>query len=361
MQLNAADAKELLRIREAVHQQLPFDALLTMCEGLSAQVEEKHLPFTYAGILLASGDRLEEAIQVLRLQPELSFNQVLADYIEERREFLPATTTFQQTAPYDIWTRTTIYQNYLASTLAAFDGFARRTPPPKGQGCPTVMDIGPGNGVLLVEMIKRLNQLYPLDQLELILIEQSPQMLAAAEKLCKETFAFPITVMPVAGKIEDLSPQTFAAIEAKKPIWLINGSLSLHHMPREIKIPTLTKLASLGAPCFIAEANSNHDRPEQDSPELIDSVTKSYGNVIQDTLASPLTAAEKKLCIDHFILAEAINILGKDRASRGDYHALIPEWQDMAHLAGWKVADVAATSRMGETAYTFAMQLEPQS
>ena len=33
MQLNADDAKELLKIREAVHQQLPLDALLTMCEG----------------------------------------------------------------------------------------------------------------------------------------------------------------------------------------------------------------------------------------------------------------------------------------------------------------------------------------
>jgi hypothetical protein len=153
------------------------------------------------------------------------------------------------------------------------------------------MDIGPGNGVLLVGMIKRLNHLYPLDQLELILIEQSPQMLAAAEKLCKESFSFPITVMPVAGKIEELSPQAFAAIEEKKPIWLINGSLSLHHMPREIKIPTLTKLASLGAPCFIAEANSNHDSPEQDSPELIHSVTKSYGNVIQDTLGLTIHAS----------------------------------------------------------------------
>jgi len=360
MQLNPADAGALAQIRQAVRQHIRADALRSMCEAIAQQVEETSLPFTYAGILLASGDRIGDAIEMLRLPPDLPFNQVLADYLEARQDFQPATTTFQQTAPYDIWTRTTIYQNYLDSTLTAFEAFARRTPPPGDQACPTLVDIGPGNGVLLVAMIKRLHHLYRLDQLEVVLIEQSPQMLEAAERLCKQSFSFPITVTPFSGKIEQLSPQGFQAIEEKKPIWFINASLSLHHMPREIKLPTLTKLASLGAPCFLADANGNHDSPDQDSPELIYSVTKSYGSVVQDTLGSPLTAEEKKLCIDHFILAEAITILGNDRSNRGDYHALIPEWQAMAHLAGWTVSDLAATSQIGETPYTFAMQLHPQ-
>jgi hypothetical protein len=92
MQLNPADAGALAQIRQAVRQHIRADALRSI------------LPFTYAGILLASGDRIGDAIEMLRLPPDLPFNQVLADYIEARQEFLPATTTFQQTAPYDIWT-----------------------------------------------------------------------------------------------------------------------------------------------------------------------------------------------------------------------------------------------------------------
>jgi hypothetical protein len=158
MQLNPADAGALAQIRQAVRQHIRADALRSMCEAIAQHVEETSLPFTYAGILLASGDRIGDAIEMLRLPPDLPFNQVLADYLEARQDFQPATTTFQQTAPYDIWTRTTIYQNYLDSTLSAFEAFARRTPPPGDQACPTLVDIGPGNGVLLVAMIKRLRR-----------------------------------------------------------------------------------------------------------------------------------------------------------------------------------------------------------
>lgn len=54
-----------------------------------------------------------------------------------------------------------------------------------------------------------------------------------------ESFLIPVKVFPIAGKIQELSAEAFAAIGQNKPIWLITACLSLHHMPREVKIPTL--------------------------------------------------------------------------------------------------------------------------
>lgn len=361
MLINQADSEQLDRIQQAVNEQASIDKIIELCQTISSQVTDKQFPLTYAGILLASKQRISESINILKLCPDRTFNAVLADYLKQTQAFIPASTAFQETTPYDVWTQTDFYKSQMAGTLDAIAAFARRNPPPPSTNGPTIIDIGPGNGVLLVEIIKRLVDLYPLEKIHIISIEQSPEMLAAAQKHCQESIQIPVTFTPILCHIQEITEQQLASLKKYQPIWFVNASLSLHHMPKEIKVPTLKMLLEPSSFCLISDCNCNHDLPEKDTPELIYSVTESYGFVIQDVLNSSASETDKKLCINNFLLTEAINILKNDREHRGDYHTLIPEWQGIAEQGGWNIVETTPTVSLPEGVLTFTMELQQRT
>jgi hypothetical protein len=361
MFVNQADSERLNQIRQAVNEQASIDKIIEFCQTLSHQVTDRQFPLTYAGILLASQNRISDSISILKLCPDHAFSAVLADYLLETQAFTPASKAFQEITPYDVWTRTDLYKSQMAGTLDAIATFAQRTPPPFSNAYPTIIDIGPGNGTLIVEIIKQLLSLYHLESIHLILIEQSPEMLLATQKYCQESIQSPITFTPICCQIQGITDQQLAILEKHHPIWFINASLSLHHMPREIKISTMKMLANLSTYCLISEANSNHDLPEKDTSELIYSVAESYGFVIQDILNSCASKTDKKLCVNNFLLTEAINILKNDRERRGDYHALISEWQEIAEQGRWNVIETIPTVSLLERTFTFTMELKPKA
>jgi hypothetical protein len=358
MFVNQADSEQLNQIRQAVNEQVSIAKIIELCQTISQQIIERQLPLTYAGILLASKNRIADAIRVLKLCPEQTFNAVLADYLEQNHAFIPAAKAFQETTPYDVWTKTDLYKSQMAGTLDAIAAFAQRTPPPSSNAYPTIIDIGTGNGVLLVEIIKRLLSLYHLAGIHLVLIEQSPEMLIAAQQYCQESISIPIKFTTILCEIQKITDQQLSGLKKHQPIWFINASLSLHHMPKELKVSTMKKLADLAAHCLISESNYNHDCPEKDTPELIYSVTENYGFVIQDILKSPVSKIDKKLCINNFLLTEAINILKNEREHRGDYHALIPEWQEIAVQGGWIVVKTTPTVSLPKRIFTFTMEIQ---
>ena len=360
MFVNQADSEQLNQIRRAVNEQASIDKIIELCQTISHQVTDRQFPLTYAGILLASKNRISDSIRVLKLGSERTFSAVLADYLLETQAFTPASKAFQETTPYDVWTQTDLYKSQMAGTLDAIAAFAQRTPPPSSNAYPTIIDIGPGNGALIVEIVKQLLPLYHLEEIHLILIEQSPEMLAAAQKYCQESISIPIRFTPICCQIQKITAQQLAILEKHQPIWFINASLSLHHMPREIKVPAMKMLATLSPYCLISEAHQNHDQPEKDTPELIYSVTENYGFVIQDILNFSASKTDKKLCINNFLLTEAINILKNDREHRGDYHALISEWQEIAEQGGWDVVKTTPTVSLPERILTFTMELQPK-
>jgi hypothetical protein len=368
MFIDRTDSERLNQIRQTVndslserlHQRADLDRIIELCQTISPQVKDRQFPLTYAGILLASAHRIAEAISVLKLCVDRTFSQVLADYLTETQAFAPAATAFAETTPYDVWTQTDLYQSQMAGTLKAIANFARRNPPPAANFRPTIMDIGPGNGTLLVEIIKQLLALYPIESIHLILIEQSPEMLAAAQKHCQASLPIPITFTPICCRIQEIAPHQLVIIKEHQPIWFINASLSLHHMPKEIKVPTMAMLAELSTYCLVSDAHYNHDLPEKDTPELVYSVTENYGFVIKDVLNSQASEPDKKLCINNFLLTEAINILKNDREHRGDYHTLIGEWQEIADRGQWKVIETTPTVSLSERPFTFTMELKPK-
>ncbi|WP_041548043.1 SAM-dependent methyltransferase [Chamaesiphon minutus] len=358
MFIDRTDSEQLNQIQQAVNDRADLDKIIELCKTISHQVKDRQFPLTYAGILLASAHRISEAISVLKLGVDRTFNQVLADYLIETQAFAPAATAFAETTPYDVWTQTDLYQSQMSGTLKAIANFARRTPPPAVNYHPTIIDIGPGNGTLLIEIIKQLLALYPIESIHLILIEQSPEMLAAAQKYCQASLIIPITFTPICCRIQEIEPHQWAIIKEQQPIWFVNASLSLHHMPKEIKVPTMAMLANLSTYCLLSDAHYNHDLPEKDTPELIYSVTENYGFVIKDVLKSLASETDKKLCINNFLLTEAINIIKNDRPERGDYHTLIGEWQEIANRGQWEVIETTPTVSLSERPFTFTMELK---
>jgi SAM-dependent methyltransferase len=358
--VNQSDSEQLNKIRQAVNEQASIEKIIGLCQTIADQVTDKQFPLTYAGILLASQDRISDAIRVLKLCLDRTFSAVLADYLAEHQALIPAAQVFQETTPYDVWTQTDFYKAQMTETLEAIATFAKRNPPPASNTCPTIIDIGSGNGVLIVEIVKQLLALYDLDSIQIISIEQSPEMLAATQKHCQASISIPIVFIPICGKIQNVTTKQLQAIKKHDPIWFINASLSLHHLPREIKVPVMKTISSLAEHCLISEAHHNHDLPEKDTPELIYSVTESYGFVIQDVLNSCVSEIDKKLCINNFILTEAINILKNDREQRGDYHALISEWQEIVEQGGWNIVKTTPIVSLSERIFTFIMELTPK-
>jgi hypothetical protein len=356
--IDKSDSEQLNKIRQAVTAKASIEKIIDLCQTISSQVTDKQFPLTYAGILLASQQRINDAISILKLCLDRTFSAVLADYLFEHQAFIPTATAFQETTPYDVWTQTDLYESQMAGTLKAITSFAKRIPPPDLATSPTIIDIGSGNCILLVEIVNQLLSLYQLDSIQIVSIEQSPEMLIATQQYCQKSISIPIVFTPICGKIQEITTQQIATIDRHHPIWFVNASLSLHHMPSEIKVPTMKMIANRSKYCLISEAHYNHDLPEKDTPELIYSVTESYGFVIQDILNSTASQSDKKLCINNFLLTEAINILSKDRQERGDYHALISEWQEIAAQGSWAVVETTPTVSLPERPFAFTMELK---
>jgi Methyltransferase domain len=360
MFINQSDSEQLNQIRQAVSEQASTDKIIELCQAISYQVKDRQFPLTYAGILLASKNRISDSIRVLKLCPDSLFSAVLSDYLEQTQAFIPASNAFEEATPYNVWTQTDFYKSQMAGTLEAIAAFGRRVPPSFANGDPTIIDIGPGNGVLLVEIVNRLLDIHHMEKVHLILIEQSPKMLSEAQKYCQESIPIPVTFTLILGHIQEVIEKQLASLEKHRPVWFVNASLSLHHMPKEIKVATMKKLASISSCCLISDANCNHDLPDKDTPELVYSVTENYGSIIQDVLKSSASESDKKLCVNNFLLTEAINILRNDREHRGDYHALIHEWQEIAEQGEWDVVTTTPTMSLPERICTFTMELRPK-
>jgi hypothetical protein len=163
-------------------------------------------------------------------------------------------------------------------------------------------------------------------------------MIESAVVYCRKNIDVPVDIVTVEGKIESLEKVKLDVIKARPPIWFINASASLHHMPRELKGPTLRMLSALSQFCLITEFESNNDIPDEDTPEFIFSVVQHYGYFIEDVLACGANPEEIKTCIDELLLAESLVMLRNHREQRVDYHTSLAQWISIAEDSNYKLS-----------------------
>ncbi|OQX81433.1 MAG: hypothetical protein B6D64_02070 [Bacteroidetes bacterium 4484_276] len=355
--LNQTEVKHLNKIRGAVADGLFFDKLVKVCDKTKPYIRDKGFVYTYAGCLLASGDKVDGAMKMFSLNMQDTFCSIMYGYLADVGVFEPAGKVFQSADAYDIYVQTNFYKNHQAGTLKNISKFAENIPPPRSDVPVTILDVGVGNGVLLAKIVNEIAPLYNIKVMRLIFIDPFEDMLKKAVGHCKQNINIKTEITTICCKVQDISESQINLIQQMKPIWFVNAALSVHHMPREAKVPMLKQLKWLSPNLLLTEVNWNHDLPEKGSPELIYSVANNYANFCKDILYLPVTEKEKKLCLYHFPLAEAINIIKQERASRIDYHTPIEEWKKIGREAGYSIGETTPTITLDNEAFAFVMEL----
>ena len=252
-------------------------------------------------------------------QDGLFMNAFVTSFLErQNNKFEMPAVCFEDPAPYVHFTTTPVMKsarenfiNYCAHTLPDFKKPIK------------IMDIGTGNGALLSELLKKLQEENKIDAIEeIMLIDASEAMIKLATKTIAQDFD-PSLIKAHHSRIQDFSDKIDTHYD------IVISSLAYHHMPYENKIIHLEKMRGLLDHFIIFELDANNDTPEMNSPELACAVYQSYGRIIDYIFShdAPIQVAENG--VDAFLMTEAVSFLIQPRGERTDYHMLRSQWHSL--------------------------------
>jgi hypothetical protein len=333
--------------------------LFAACRQIAANAGDPAGAFIYAAVNEANRGptdptRLERARALLAKAESHPFASFLARYLIEKGQFAPTAVAFESTVPYDVWAATRFYRGYRRNTLRALSEFIRGNAPAADLAVPVICDIGPGNGLLLGDIVAEALGMYRLSKIKVVIIEMSQNMLDATVSHLQSRFGSQVECVSIKGRIQDIRAEDLKSASGGQEFWFTTGSASLHHMPAEMKRDVFRTLAKVSPRLVVTDFVANHDLPEMGSPELIYSVSNFYAYIIDDVWNTTSESAERRWeAIANFFLTEAINMLTKPRLSRIDYHASVELWNDVAAEAGYKSNRTFFTSYDDKRPITF--------
>lgn len=307
----------------------PDDALLSVRHALRPAFR------FHAATMLATAD-LNAALTWLAAgaleEEENMACAYLAGFIERHGALTMPAVVFQDPRPYIHFTTVPA----IVAMRKQFRRFAAKTLPAYGQPL-RFMDIGCGNGTMGIELLQHLVQEDVVDSIaEIILVDPFPGMLEIAHKTAQEAFpGVPVTL--IQGRSEDVAATLPGAVD------LTLCSLSIHHMPWELKTSLVYNLAQCSSDILLFELHGDHDTPELGAPELSLSVYQSYGGIIDAIFAHDAPVGDALACVDLFLLAEVVSLLTQARGVRTEYHMPPQQWRSLfdtyagSALAGMEV------------------------
>ncbi|MGA8890356.1 MAG: class I SAM-dependent methyltransferase [Anaeromyxobacteraceae bacterium] len=205
---------------------------------------------------------------------------------------------------------------------AEFVSFAVDSLPPE-VGSLRVLDVGCGDGGVMLQLLPALLEAGRWDEVAAVtLLDPSPEMLSRAKG--RVASAFPdARVEGRVGRLEDVASLLVG------PYDLVVGSLSLHHMPAEVKRRTLATLAPAFDHLLLLELDADHDAPEVGSPALAASVHQTYGWMLAQILGPDTPDAVARESADRFVAPELVSLLTQPRGARSEYHMRRERWHDL--------------------------------
>ena len=353
--LKTSETQNLLLIKDAITQSKDIEHILALCDKVSEHLSEKKFAYTYAACFSATQNKIEDAKKLFLINIEDTFCNMMHSYISDTNSFDLADTVFKSADPYSLYVQTEFFQKHLAASQKQIQKFALENPPANTNEIVTIVDIGVGNGVFITKLLNEIAPLHNIKSFRLIIIDQSEDMLDSAKQHCLKNIQTDTEVITLKCKIQDITKEHLETIQSNKPIWFINAALSVHHMPRETKIPMLRQMGQLSPYFVLTEVNWNHDLPAKDSPELVFSVARSYSIFSKSIEELPVSEELRKICLYHFPVAEAINILKQERSKRIDYHTTIKEWQKIGGEAGFAIYGTHAAYEYKGQPFSFVM------
>jgi ubiquinone/menaquinone biosynthesis C-methylase UbiE len=300
------------------------DQLKPGAYGVDGRSALKPIFYFYAGSLLASQGHVAEGLQwftegALIEGQGLMSNAYLAAFIERQKgRFTMPVVIFADPRPYLHFTTTPSVQNsrenffgHCSHSLPVFHHAFR------------LMDLGCGDGGMVVKFLQKLKQAGNIDEIgEVLLVDSSPAMLELARQTVSTSFPG-VRIKTVRGRIQD-SPGKF---EGHFDVAL--SSLAFHHFPRDLKAATLQRLAPSFDHFVLFEISANHDYPELHSPELACSAYQIYGRVIDFVFSHDAPMEVAQACVDCFLLTELVSLMTQPRGIRNDYHMLRSQWRQL--------------------------------
>jgi SAM-dependent methyltransferase len=205
---------------------------------------------------------------------------------------------------------------------AEFVSFAVDSLPP-ASGSLRVLDVGCGDGGMLAELLPALLSAGRWDEVSAVtLLDPSPSMLASS----KARIASEWKGARVDGRVARLED---VARSLEGPYDLVVGSLSLHHMPSEVKRRTLAALAPSMEHLLLLELDADHDTPEVGSPRLAASIHQTYGWLLAQILGPDTPDPVARESADQFVAPELVSLLTRPRGARSEYHMARGAWMDL--------------------------------
>lgn len=254
----------------------------------------------------------------------LPSNSYTLDFIERYGGLIMPEPNFSDPHP---WTHFSSLP-HLVESRNSFLGFCEDSLPRWGHSV-KVMDIGCGDGSFISMIIHRLLESEQILGVgELLLLDPSPRMLETAFDRIRAEFS-DVRINAVLGSLESRSAELPGGFD------LAVCSLSVHHMPYELKTVHIGRLCSKVGHLLILEMEANHDTPDFLSPELGYSVFQWLGHSLSQIMESSTTPTVKMSCADLFIMTKAVSLLTEPRGQRTEYHMLREQWHElMADLPG---------------------------
>jgi SAM-dependent methyltransferase len=198
---------------------------------------------------------------------------------------------------------------------------------PAESGSLRVLDVGCGDGGLLAELLPALLEAGRWDEVSAVtLLDPSPAMISTAK--ARLASAWPDA--RVEGRVARLE---HVASILPGHYDLVVGSLSLHHMPAEVKHRALSALAPSLDHLLLLELDADHDSPEVGSPSLAASVHQTYGWMLAQILGPGAPDEVARESADQFVAPELVSLLTQPRTSRSEYHMRRQRWVDLLSSA----------------------------
>lgn len=251
--------------------------------------------------------------------PECMMNAFVAAFLKRHDGlFQPPNVAFADPAPY-------VHFAGVPAMRRTREAFLRQC----GETLPAfrrpfrIVDIGCGDGGLLVRLLRHLREIGKVGDLgEVLLVDASPRMIDLAAKTVREA----IPSAPIRTLTQRIQAAA-ASLEGGFDVALL--SLCYHHMPWEEKVRHMMELKDKADHFVLLEMAANNDRPELYSPDLALSVYQSYGHLVDAVFAHDAPVELATACVDGLLMTEAISVLTQARGVRSDYHMLRGEWHSL--------------------------------
>jgi len=289
---------------------------------LSNKVNLNLLPALYffLGTLLASEGKIHQAKKMLSKgrKENLPCNTVSLDFMERYGNLKILKPKYDALKLFNL--KSSIPEVKIAEEK--FVSYAYRCLPSFSKPL-KVLNIGCGDGRLLIEFLKHLLRVRKVHKVqELLLVDPSSQMLKVASENISKVFE-DVEIKTINKKLQDINTEITSVYD------IAFCPSSLHHLPYDEKIKQLKKLQNNVNNFLLFEDMANFDISNSRSPELALAVYLLYGQKIKCFFAQKPDEELRRGYIDHTIIPEIITLLTKTQDHKIKHHLLRHQWHEV--------------------------------